>query len=60
MTYVRISFETPDNNGSPITAYHVQIMKADGEFSTSNACETSLIQFSTKWLCDVSFAELRA
>jgi len=60
MIYVRITFETPDDNGSPITAYHVQFLKADGEFSTSNDCDASLIQVGTKWQCEVSFTELRA
>jgi hypothetical protein len=57
---IEISFEAPEDNGSPITGYEIEIKKADGDYFASLECIASRVDQDTTRLCYVSFTELRA
>ena len=58
---VRVGWEQPYNGGSPVTAYQILFLHADGvSFSTIDAyCDGTQISILLQRYCDVPFTVLR-
>lgn len=57
---MRFSWTKPAENGSPVTAYELQIRAQNGSFLATTECDGSDLTVVSNMYCDVLMATLRA